>query len=463
MNVFICWSGDFTRELASRIKEFIAASSPALNVELSSPENPHGEEWYNQAITKLKEADVLLLLIANEALDSWWLPFESGFVARASDEKGKKLIFPFLVDNFDESDLKRFGPLAQFNFQQLSRENLGEFLTHLQNIQASPSSPVTSDGKVARRPEAIWSEIDKLLKKGKGDADRVARCLEVVAERLGPTCGVSSQVVRDFSKIHKNGFDDTELFKLPSDVSALLKHISATQGELSPARKAAIIEQLSDIQDRMGRLRRGEVHISGPGKCKQFFVNMILQQAEKSIWTTNLPGTFGRQNDGALLTEQAEAVRRTSSNVTRVFILPSTRELGETEFEIHLRRSVESAIAQIDLGINVQWLSRERLDQTVSWFPDAGAALGSPDFMIIDDNRVYTTHLFQPVLSSIGPVEDHVRLTYDRGVLNAARKLKTAISPEAKSVKATDLIEIAEGNKVATKEFLELLALAVST
>ena len=127
-NMFLCWSGQRSRSLARALHEFLPRfipgllDNPADNTLFMSDDIAKGSRWFDNVETQLDNADVGLVCITREGLESGWIHFEAGALARAVRKKrthGSTLYTYLLGVRSDE--LK--GPLAEFQATSFDRDD----------------------------------------------------------------------------------------------------------------------------------------------------------------------------------------------------------------------------------------------------------------------------------------------------------------------------------------------------
>ena len=126
-NVFFCWSGQRSRKLAAELKKHLPKFIPGLahpngtNLFMSD-DVPKGNRWFDAVEKQLDEADVGIVCITREGLQSGWIHFEAGALARTIRKKRKQggtLLTYLLGVGSDELT----GPLAEYQATGFDRED----------------------------------------------------------------------------------------------------------------------------------------------------------------------------------------------------------------------------------------------------------------------------------------------------------------------------------------------------
>jgi hypothetical protein len=109
-----------------------------------------GDRWIQSVTQELDKSNFGIVCVTPENIDSPWILFESGALAK-SLEAGQ--VIPLLFD-LDFTALS--GPLAQFQAKKLTREGLNEIIQSLQ----SSSEMAIPEERARRLFEAFWPELE---------------------------------------------------------------------------------------------------------------------------------------------------------------------------------------------------------------------------------------------------------------------------------------------------------------
>src|SRR5690606_3809406 len=119
-----------------------------------------------------------------------------------------------------------------------------------------------------------------------------------------------NQILRNFENIHSADLDP-ELLEIPKKLSTLLVSLSKSKNRGNHS--DPLRHKLLGISEQILDTERGNFRAFGAGHCREFYKTVALPKAEKSIWTTNLPGTFGREAERSLIEAQKLAAKKTAS------------------------------------------------------------------------------------------------------------------------------------------------------
>lgn len=129
MNIFISWSGKFSKKIASAIKEELLAilGNGNINVFMSEQDIMSGEYWLEKIKNNLSEANVAILCITKENVSKPWILFESGAM---SLNKNSAKIIPLLFNVKIDSN----SPLSVFERVDFNKDNYNKLLYDLKSF-----------------------------------------------------------------------------------------------------------------------------------------------------------------------------------------------------------------------------------------------------------------------------------------------------------------------------------------
>jgi TIR domain len=108
MKVFIGWSGSLSEQVARVLREWIPTVLSSVQPWMSSEDIDKGAQWVAQLSSELSATSFGILCLVPNNLDSPWLNFEAGALARSIDSSR---VSPFLL-GVPAADLR--GPIGQF-------------------------------------------------------------------------------------------------------------------------------------------------------------------------------------------------------------------------------------------------------------------------------------------------------------------------------------------------------------
>lgn len=108
MRVFVSWSGDHSKFIASALKEWLPFVFQGLDVWMSEQNIHAGANWNTELGKALQECKLGIICLTSESLRSRWLTFEAGALSAAINQS-RVIPYLFQLKNSDVSP-----PLSQF-------------------------------------------------------------------------------------------------------------------------------------------------------------------------------------------------------------------------------------------------------------------------------------------------------------------------------------------------------------
>jgi hypothetical protein len=155
MDIFICWSGTASHVLAEGLRAWLPRVIQAARPFLSSEDIRKGQRWNDEVKGRLAKTNFAILCMTPENLESRWIHFEAGAVAKNSEDSH---VTALLLD-LRSSDL--VDPLAQFQHGPPTRVEVWK-------LAVSVNAAIQSD---RRTPEDVlkwsfdqaWPDFEKLV------------------------------------------------------------------------------------------------------------------------------------------------------------------------------------------------------------------------------------------------------------------------------------------------------------
>lgn len=154
MKVFISWSGERSKALATAFREWLPLVLHYIEPWLSEADIEAGERWAQSVATELVASNFGIICITSENITSPWVLFEAGALTKSLETSR---VIPLLLD-LEFSDVS--GPLAQFQAKKLSRTGVGETIQSIQKVAADEAIP---KDRAKQLFDALWSEFESKL------------------------------------------------------------------------------------------------------------------------------------------------------------------------------------------------------------------------------------------------------------------------------------------------------------
>jgi len=153
MKIFISWSGNQTKLIASCLSEFISRvleldSTPFLSFQI-----PKGETWHQEIIENLKEADFGIVLLTPKNTLGTWINFETGAL-QVSAKKVSPLLF-----GVDPMELP--SPLNQFQATKFSRQDMFMLFVSMNKINGPEQ---LERDRLEEKFDKYWVEFSEGIK-----------------------------------------------------------------------------------------------------------------------------------------------------------------------------------------------------------------------------------------------------------------------------------------------------------
>jgi hypothetical protein len=153
MKIFISWSGNRSKSVASLLKQWLADVLQGDQIFMSEHDIGAGSRWLLELNNELETSHFGIICVTPENLDAPWLLFEAGALSKAV-----KLarVVPYLLD-VKITDI--VGPLAQF--QGVEADEIGTYKL-LGSINSARELRLADD-QLSRAFEKWWPDLRKQL------------------------------------------------------------------------------------------------------------------------------------------------------------------------------------------------------------------------------------------------------------------------------------------------------------
>lgn len=151
--VFISWSGKRSKAAAEAFRDWLPRVLQAIDPWMSESDIPPGAKWSDQLSDSLSKANFAILCVTPDNVNSPWLLFEAGALAKQLNETD---LCPVLFD-IEPAQLK--GPLAQFQAVKATRDGIWKLIGRLNELSNNP----VRDDHLLDAVEKWWPELDSKL------------------------------------------------------------------------------------------------------------------------------------------------------------------------------------------------------------------------------------------------------------------------------------------------------------
>ncbi|MFQ1973127.1 MULTISPECIES: toll/interleukin-1 receptor domain-containing protein [Aeromonas] len=131
MKVFLSWSGERSRLVATLLDEWLRCVLQAIRPWISTKDIDRGALWFNEIQDQLQDTTTGIICLTQENKERPWILFEAGALAKGLSNSR---VCTLLVD-LKPSDIK--DPLAQLNHTLPDRDDMFELVRTLNNRLAN--------------------------------------------------------------------------------------------------------------------------------------------------------------------------------------------------------------------------------------------------------------------------------------------------------------------------------------
>lgn len=154
MNIFMCWSGERSREVAAVLRDWLRLVIQSAEPWLSVEDIHKGARWMTELNSQLAKTKMGIICLTPENRQAPWLLFEAGVL---SNVVASSLVCPFLI-GLKQTDVE--DPLAQFQATLPIVEDVMRLLTTINEISDKPLDQAVLE----RTFSAFWPELQEKLK-----------------------------------------------------------------------------------------------------------------------------------------------------------------------------------------------------------------------------------------------------------------------------------------------------------
>jgi hypothetical protein len=155
MRIFISWSGERSRVLAQRLEWFVRnlihTTEPWVSTGIDK-----GSRWEREIASNLEQAGLGIVCLTSDTLESRWLLFEAGALAKKFDDK----VCTFLLD-VEPAQVQP--PLGQFQHTRAEKADVWALIQTINKaVEAAKFKPrVLSD--LEAHFEMLWKDLERTI------------------------------------------------------------------------------------------------------------------------------------------------------------------------------------------------------------------------------------------------------------------------------------------------------------
>jgi ElaB/YqjD/DUF883 family membrane-anchored ribosome-binding protein len=157
MKVFFCWSGSKSNEVAELLGAWVGQVIQAVQPWISTG-IAKGAKWRDDLADHLGEAKAGVVCLTRDNLDSPWIHFESGALAKTEGTR----LFTFLLD-LKPTDIK--DPLAWFQATTTDEDDVRKFIHDLNDLVGTTGGRALSPKDIDEVFDTFWPRLKEKLEK----------------------------------------------------------------------------------------------------------------------------------------------------------------------------------------------------------------------------------------------------------------------------------------------------------
>ena len=283
MKVFVSWSGDFSREVALLLREYLPQIIQGLGVFMSEQDIASGARWSHELARELDRSNFGIVCLTPENRASEWILFEAGALTKRLEGRACCL----LLRGLRATDVT--GPLGQFQHKLFDEAGLGNVVGDINKVIVGGPSP-----DVLRKSfTKWWPDIDQHYQE---------LLAQVPAEsKKGPRRGMESMLEEILQRVR--GLEEERDFSGPTGPG----------GPTGPESvRSAEIMGIEDILYQVNRLlSSGAPTMAGTAHNLLNEVKLRIGDLHPKVPTETFLELSGRER--MLLREMRDALRRFES------------------------------------------------------------------------------------------------------------------------------------------------------
>lgn len=200
MRIFISWSGERSKILATALHEWLPVVLHDVQPWMSAVDIHAGKRWATEVAKELESTDFGVSCVTSENVGAPWLLFEAGALTKSMEE-GR--VIPLLLDlEFREIT----GPWAIFQAKKVEREGLLQIIHSINSVAKPPSA----EKIVNKRFDNSWPDLEKQI--------QAIPESSVAAKHPRPQAEILEELVASVRSL------DSRIREIPGESSKLSRH-----------------------------------------------------------------------------------------------------------------------------------------------------------------------------------------------------------------------------------------------
>ncbi len=157
MKIFIAWSGEQSKTVALALRWWLTKMLQTVNPWLSEIDIDKGKRWSAAISNALEETDFGIVCLTQENLDSNWIHFESGALAKSVEDA---YVGTYLY-GVRKSDVKK--PLGEFQHTVAEKDDTKRLIQTINNAVREKNGNALDDEELSETFEILWPHLEQKL------------------------------------------------------------------------------------------------------------------------------------------------------------------------------------------------------------------------------------------------------------------------------------------------------------
>ena len=155
MKLFVSWSQDISRQIAQDFREWLPLVNQTIEPFMSEEDTDKGAHWSSTIRRELEQSAFGIVIWTAENIDSTWLHFEAGAIAK-SVEEGR--VVPILF-GLKHSDVQQ--PLSMFQSALFEKEDIFRVV---KSINGAAGPDAREERQLKTVFDSFWPKLDEAIK-----------------------------------------------------------------------------------------------------------------------------------------------------------------------------------------------------------------------------------------------------------------------------------------------------------
>jgi TIR domain len=155
MKLFVSWSQDISRQIAQDFRDWLPLVNQTIEPFMSEEDTDKGAHWSSTIRRELEQSAFGIVILTAENIESPWLHFEAGAIAK-SVEEGR--VVPILF-GLKHSDVQL--PLSMFQSALFEKEDIFRVV---KSINGAAGSSAREERQLETVFDSFWPRLDGVIK-----------------------------------------------------------------------------------------------------------------------------------------------------------------------------------------------------------------------------------------------------------------------------------------------------------